>query len=326
MDTSAPKMLHFSTDDFPEHKRIEAYREIYGRTIVKHDIEPIGDQPFHFEATLCSVAGLGLASSVFSPCRRSLGRQHIDSDDLIFGMGRIGEGGGCVVQQRGREAVIGDGEAVLTSSADSATVIMQSTSRPLSLRIPNAVLKPVIADLDDRLVRRIRSDAAGLRLLANYVDAIHNTDALATASLCGVVVTHVYDLVSLVLGANGEARHLAEQRGVRAARRSAILRSIERESHDPGLTVGTVAALLGVTPRYVHLLLEETGRSFSHHLLERRLAKAAALLRDPAWQSRRIADIAGEAGFTDLSYFNRTFRRHFGATPTDVRNDPRWRE
>jgi AraC-like DNA-binding protein len=69
----------------------------------------------------------------------------------------------------------------------------------------------------------------------------------------------------------------------------------------------------------VHLLLEETGKSFTRHLLERRLASAAALLCDAAWRHRRIADVAVEAGFTDLSYFNRAFRRHYGATPSDIR-------
>ena len=82
------------------------------------------------------------------------------------------------------------------------------------------------------------------------------------------------------------------------------------------LSAGLVAVRLGVTPRYVHLLLEETGRNFSpHHVLERRLEKAAALLRDPRLRHRKVADIAAEAGFNDLLDFNRAFRRHFCATP-----------
>jgi len=59
-----------------------------------------------------------------------------------------------------------------------------------------------------------------------------------------------------------------------------------------------IARQLGVTPRYVHSLLEETGKSFRHHVLEHRLEKAAALLRDPCRQSCRIADIAGEVVLT----------------------------
>jgi AraC-like DNA-binding protein len=105
----------------------------------------------------------------------------------------------------------------------------------------------------------------------------------------------------------------------RGTRCAAILRVIESRSSDPNLNAITVAEMLGVTPRYVHLLLEETGKSFTHHVLERRLERAAALLRDPRWRYRKIADIAAEAGFADLSYFNRTFRRRFGATPSAMR-------
>jgi transcriptional regulator GlxA family with amidase domain len=69
----------------------------------------------------------------------------------------------------------------------------------------------------------------------------------------------------------------------------------------------------------VHLLLEETGARFSHHVLDRRLEKAAALLRDSRWRDRLIIEIAVEAGFTDISHFNRAFRRKFRATPSDIR-------
>jgi AraC-like DNA-binding protein len=116
-----------------------------------------------------------------------------------------------------------------------------------------------------------------------------------------------------------QARKQVEKGGVRARRRAAVLHEIERRSSDPNLTAIAVATLLGITPRYVHLLLEETGHSFTYHLAARRLERAAALLRDPNWRGRKIADIAAEAGFTDLSYFNRAFRRRYGATPSDIR-------
>ena len=95
-DSVPYEILRFSTDNFPEHRRIEAYREIYGRIIIKHEIKPIGDQPFHFDGSLCNLPGLGLAVSRFSPCVRSHGLQHNDSEHLVLGIGRSG---GCVVQR-----------------------------------------------------------------------------------------------------------------------------------------------------------------------------------------------------------------------------------
>jgi AraC-like DNA-binding protein len=40
---------------------------------------------------------------------------------------------------------------------------------------------------------------------------------------------------------------------------------------------------------------------------------------DPAYADWTISAIAFDAGFGDLSYFNRAFRRHYGETPSAVR-------
>jgi AraC-like DNA-binding protein len=106
----------------------------------------------------------------------------------------------------------------------------------------------------------------------------------------------------------------------RKSRLAAILQIIQTRSDDARLSANAVALILGVTPRYVHLILEETGKSFTHHVLEMRLQKAAGLLRDPQWRGRKIADIAAEAGFSDLSYFSRSFRRRYGLTPSALRD------
>jgi AraC-like DNA-binding protein len=43
------------------------------------------------------------------------------------------------------------------------------------------------------------------------------------------------------------------------------------------------------------------------------------MLMDRRYDRLSITEIAYEAGFSDLSYFNRTFRRAHGATPSDIR-------
>jgi AraC-like DNA-binding protein len=317
MDSTAPKVLRFSTSDFAPEKRLAAYREIYGRTIIRHDIEPTGEPPFRFEATLCNLPGLGLMSSIISPCRRWHGPQHVNGDDFVLGIGLSGK---CIVQQSGREAILGPGDAVLTNSAEPARVIIPIVSRPLSLRIPRAVLAARVRGLDARASQAISANI-GQKLLTGYVAAMWRSGMTSMGpGLRDIVVAHVHDLVALVLGAEGDARELAEQGGARAARRSAILQAIKSGSADPHLSASAVAADLAVTPRYVHMLLEETGKSFTHHVLARRLDNAAALLRDPQWRGRKITDIAVAVGFSDLSYFNRTFRRHFGVAPSDIRN------
>lgn len=316
----ASTMMRISTRDLPERNRIGVFCDLYGGTILKLDIEPVGDQPFDCEANLYRLPGLGLASTVISPCRAPRGPRHIDNDDLIF---NINFTGGRIIQQLGREAVIGEGEGILTSSADPGVVAVTRTSSLVSLRMARTVLKPALADFDKCLLQPVPRESAALRLLRGYIDAILAADILMAPTLVDLAVAHIHDLVAVTLGATRDASEIAQDRGMRAARLRAIENEIIKNIGSADLSVGAVAARLGITPRYVHLLLEETGRSFSHHVLERRLEIAAALLRDSRWHGRKIADIAAEAGFNDLSYFNRAFRKQFGATPSDIREAAR---
>lgn len=45
------------------------------------------------------------------------------------------------------------------------------------------------------------------------------------------------------------------------------------------------------------------------------------MLCSPTSQHLTVSSIAYEAGFGDLSHFNRCFRRHYGLTPREVRGD-----
>src|SRR5438477_31402 len=78
-----------------------------------------------------------------------------------------------------------------------------------------------------------------------------------------------------------------------------------------------------ISPRYVRKLFEQDGTSFTHFLLSERLTRVSRLLRDPRHAHLTIAQVAHVSGFNDISYFNRVFRRHFGATPSDFREGAR---
>jgi AraC-like DNA-binding protein len=299
MEATETKIVRISTDDLPERQRLEVLREVYGRAIIKHDFEPAEERPFRFDGTVYSLPGFGLAFFDISPCRMPRGPQHVESDDLVLSISLCGQ---RVVQQRGCEAAVGVGEAVMTTCADPGIVTITAPSR-----------------LDACLLRTVPRDGELLRLLTGYLEAVQRSEVLTAPQLRDAVVTHIQDLVAATIGATTDMRHAAEERGIRAARLSAVLQAIADGSGDSTLTAIAVGKRLGVTPRYIHFLLEETGRSFTHHLLERRLHAAAALLRDPRRSTRRISDVAREAGFTDLSHFSRVFRRRFGMTPSDAR-------
>ena len=104
-----------------------------------------------------------------------------------------------------------------------------------------------------------------------------------------------------------------------ASRLQAIKADIVENAGSRALTMTALAARHRVTARYVRKLFEAEGQTFSRFVLDERLARARRMLTDPRRRAETIGAIAFAAGFSDLSYFNRVFRRRNGATPTQVR-------
>lgn len=107
----------------------------------------------------------------------------------------------------------------------------------------------------------------------------------------------------------------SDQPCLQAALIQAIQDDITAHFATPTLAAGAVAERLGISVADIHFLLHETGRSFSEHLLEHRLRQAWALLFNPNRYAGRVAQVAYACGFSDLAYFNRTFRRRYRMTP-----------
>jgi transcriptional regulator GlxA family with amidase domain len=174
----------------------------------------------------------------------------------------------------------------------------------------------LLAGIHEPIQRCVTADNPGIRLLEGYLTSLFTLDQSCDLALATL---HVRDLALYALGVRGDTQALVRERGVQAARQSAVLNAIVTRASEPHLDPATVAAQLGMSPRYLHRLLEPTGRSFAQHLLQSRLDRAAAMLRDPDCARLKIGEIAVQAGFSDISHFNRSFRRTLGDTPYGVR-------
>jgi AraC-like DNA-binding protein len=253
-------------------------------------------------------------------CRRG-GRLLADGDDnLVFHTNRSGF---SVVSQAGRECRVDGGAAVLmTAGEPGAHDFPKGSGQWLTLCIPRKRLPGLDRMPEDAVARPIRSRAEPLRLLVDYIDLGFRQDQLASPQLRQVFATHVYDLVALAIGAARDDAEVARGRGLRAARLNAAKGEIARRLEE-GLAVTDVAGRLGVTPRYIQRLFESEGTTFTEYVTGQRLARAHRILSDSRFLDRSIITIAFDVGFANLSHFNRLFRRHYGATPSDVREAAR---
>jgi AraC-like DNA-binding protein len=320
--TPADQALKFSTDFVPARDRLSYLREAFGRCVCRLDLGPIEGRPLRWSASLHSFDGLKVISGRTNgdTCRRTPSLLTDGNDDFLLSSNIWGS---SLPSQVGREFRLNAGAAVLLSSSDVGAQDFPGPAQFLTLRIPRRALAGMAANAEDSLVRPIPANTEALRLLVDYVEAALRRPQPASPQVRQLFTAHVYDLVALTIGATREASDVAYSRGLRAARLGAIKGDIARELGNERLDVTAVARRHGVTPRYVQMLFESEGATFTEYVLEQRLARAYGMLANPKLADRTISAIAFEAGFGNLSYFNRLFRRSFGATPSDIRTGAR---
>lgn len=302
--------LHFSTRALDPSQRLPALRELFDQSIrLEIDAEP--GQAVEMEMHL--TPGLRRARMLSSLTARVTRPAPMlaDGEDTICLMMKTG--GHMALTQSRREGVPQVGGGVLLVYREPALLHFVDATY-LAVRVPFTAISPLARNAGEAAARCIPRDAEALALLRGYLANL--PERIADPQLGRLSATHVYDLIALAIGATDDGREIARRRGVRAARLEAIKADLIRNA---ALDLDRLAARQGISPRYVQLLFEEAGTTFSDFVLERRLEAARRLLISPRYAAWSIAAIALEVGFGDLSHFNRRFKRRYMMTPSDMR-------
>ncbi len=83
------------------------------------------------------------------------------------------------------------------------------------------------------------------------------------------------------------------------------------------ITYETLAAVCGISTSYLkRLFAEQFGMAPRQYVIRMRLNYAADLLREGSLSVGQVAELSG---FREIYYFSRSFKAHFGLTPTQFR-------
>jgi len=294
-------------------------QSLHDRGLTWVSFKPMPDLACGVDFALRKFGAFGLLSGTVHGVRHEHAQRDSGDgdDDFSFHMNLSGS---SFVTGSGGETTLRDGDAMLLSYSVSRTISRPALVDHRVVRLPRSALSPLVRDIDNAVLCRIPRGTGMLRLLRGYVDAVWDDPALAIPQTRQLVMAQLCDLVATTLGATRDAAAVAEGRGIRAARLSAIKKDIEAHLAAGDLSPATVARRQRITDSYIRKLFASEGTSFSQFVLDRRLERAHRLLTLPGWAGRSIASIAFDAGFGDLSYFNRTFKRRYGFTPSEARD------
>ena len=238
------------------------------------------------------------------------------NDDVVL---HIHQRGYRMVSQLGRDAFVEPGTAILTSNADVSRMDLPGPARFVNIGLPRRPMASLVPRLEDTLVKPLPAYGGILRLLLRYLDLLDEEMVLKSPDLRRAVVTHVHDLCALAIGAARDAVETAAGRGLRAARLRVLKADIARTFQEGDVSAEALARRHHISPRYIYKLFERDGTTLSQFVADLRLARVYRMLGDLRYAGMTIGALAYSVGFTDLSTFNRAFRRRYGIAPTDVR-------
>jgi AraC-like DNA-binding protein len=318
-ETTYPS-YHFATSALPEKIRREAFCDVIGRELLRITVDPARDRALDIDACFQPLHRAAVATGSLSPLKMSHIPALATDDDLILiilrrGSGRFGP------QERAIE--LSGGQATVAANGAACSVETIEPIDMVNLRLERGLLTEKLKRSPERGTEPIPAGSPALQLLSGYLDAIEQT-AKMDAWIAERVSAHLYDLAALVLGPTRDATEHARHGGVKAARLQAIKADIARRLNEPDLSVEALSKRHGVSERYVQMLFAGEGSTPSHYIAEQRIEQAHRMLLDPNNLRRPILDIAYAVGFSDVSYFNRLFRKQIGSTPRDVRSLAGW--
>lgn len=307
----------FTTDAYPEHDRVRAFNETFGAFGGVRFLKP-GNEPLRVTASIQTVGNLVAAKLTTTkvefdnyPGVAQGGEPHLFINCPVDQTMRL--------RQRDRELIINAGDIGVARGDEEAQGSVDGGSG-IAIKIPVGACAPLLLRGSDIAPTFLAGVAPVTRLLNGYLGSLLQGGPIADKTLGDLVTRHVSDLVALGLGPSADGREEIAQRGVRAARLRAIQDHVRAHLASQTLSVQGVALQHGITPRYVQMLFEAEGTTFSEFVLALRLLQSFRLLTARSHAHLKITEIALASGFLDISYFNRAFRRRFSATPSEVRN------
>lgn len=162
-----------------------------------------------------------------------------------------------------------------------------------------------------------------VRMLSSYIRSLVHESVSPEHALKNMAERHLAELISLICSQVEIAGTSAKTSSVSKARINSLLSYVNENIHNPNLSVSHLADALSISSHYIRKLFYLAETNFSEYLTESRLNWAYQRLTSVQGQAERIADIAFQAGFNNLGWFNRAFKKKFGVTPSLIRKKAR---
>lgn len=303
----------WSTGSGPAEDPVAGWQEMLSATHLPWTVSVPAEPVFEAWVRRWWIDDLALVDCECGPCSGTRQRRQVADTDGEFVVVLITRSGRETVSQGAVEADLKPGDAVAWDSTKPARFAVWEPLSKRSLLIPRAALDEVSGRTWVTGGVMLDGLAPATRLLTSYLDTL--SEALPDLNPAAVAAARNATL-ELFIGALQIEGDAPTTSMARPALRATMDRFIEQHLLDDAVTPAAIAAAHGVSTRTVNRIFNATGETVSEVIRVRRLARA----RDDLTRTDRpISVIAHRWGFSDTSHFSRSFKAHYGSSPTDYR-------
>lgn len=309
---------HFTTKQLPAEQRFDAWQESFASLF---DVSLTGCQPLErFHVNLESY--LINEQIILGHCQSSAQKFQRASlrtarDGLDYYLLQVHTKGKQEILRAGKTCQVAAGDLMVIDLADKHAA-ESSDFANLTLVIPRPLLAPLLDAPDSQEGRTLKADTALTRLAVSHIEMLCNVIATLPTAHAESIIKPTVQLMASALngsiekvenGSNSLAKSLLAQTKVK----------IERNLGSK-LEVDDLCRITGISRSRLYGLFEPLG-GIRNYIQERRLRHCAKDLMSPHLQQQRIYEIAYRWGFSSEAHFSRAFRKRFGMTPTEARQD-----
>ncbi len=229
------------------------------------------------------------------------------------------------MQLNGRGILVQDGRETLL---EPGSLSIYDTSRPYSLAFDGPFRNVVVMIPADRIelpldavshltAAPLHRAGGAASLVTGFLHSLAADPGTITGPVGSRIARSTVELIVALL--SQELAHAPAAADPRRQLFEEVLLYIEEHLRESDLDPAHIAAAHFISPRLLHALFQENGRTVSTWVRRRRLEQCRVRLADPALAHRSVMSIATDWGFTDPAHFSRVYRAEFGCSPSSTR-------
>lgn len=306
------------TGDLKESDRADYWRDIICDEFVKLDCRMMASD---FQGELRGGGGIGdlqFSEVIADPHFVERSRRQIakcaKADFLIsFQLEQRG-----IVRQNGREALLTPGSFALYDSTQPYSLTFEERFHQFVLQMPKEVLSRHLMHPEQYTAVPISAKSGLGAVLCSFIFSLaRELHHVRTAP--DELSENLANMTAMTFSSSVVLSQIGNHSIVRECLKRRIRQYIDNNLCNPELSNRHIANAQNISIRYLHKLFGNEAETVHALMLNKRLERARQLLNDPAYRGHSIERIAYSTGFVSAAHFSRSFKKHYGVCPSDVR-------